>query len=221
MDSLLSFPVGLFHPLQHAGLSRRSPVCRRSKSYRTSTVQGASDAGVPGVAGFSSRRAEAFAKPFQTVCDRQAIDELDVLVADLSRKPHAKWPTVSYGKFIVVHAVTEKCLWMQSIGHIDAVPGVGFHRDVDNVSGLRLDSHEVQDVRERHADPLGNIRPTFFTSDLSDLAATGVAPKLRKRKRRGTVNHAGDGETPVSESSGLKTLVRIIEGRHFVDGRRF
>jgi hypothetical protein len=25
MDSLLSFPVGLFHPLQHAGLSRRSP----------------------------------------------------------------------------------------------------------------------------------------------------------------------------------------------------
>ena len=25
MDSLLSFPVGLFHPLQHAGLSLRSP----------------------------------------------------------------------------------------------------------------------------------------------------------------------------------------------------
>jgi hypothetical protein len=24
----VSFPVGLFHPLQHAGLSRRSPVCR-------------------------------------------------------------------------------------------------------------------------------------------------------------------------------------------------
>ena len=30
MDSLLSFPVGLFHPLQHAGLSRRSPSCRLS-----------------------------------------------------------------------------------------------------------------------------------------------------------------------------------------------
>src|SRR5690348_15040357 len=29
MDSLLSFPVGLFHPLQHAGLSRRSPGCRQ------------------------------------------------------------------------------------------------------------------------------------------------------------------------------------------------
>jgi len=29
MDSLLSFPVGRFHPLQHAGLSRRSPDCRQ------------------------------------------------------------------------------------------------------------------------------------------------------------------------------------------------
>jgi hypothetical protein len=29
MDSLLSFPVGLFHPLQHTGLSRRSPNGRR------------------------------------------------------------------------------------------------------------------------------------------------------------------------------------------------
>src|SRR5260370_41570808 len=28
MDSLFSFPVGLFHPRQHAGLSRRSPTSR-------------------------------------------------------------------------------------------------------------------------------------------------------------------------------------------------
>ena len=28
MESLLSFPVGLLHPLQHAGLSRRTPGCR-------------------------------------------------------------------------------------------------------------------------------------------------------------------------------------------------
>ncbi len=31
MDSLFSFPVGLFHPLQHAGLSRRT----RSSDYPT------------------------------------------------------------------------------------------------------------------------------------------------------------------------------------------
>src|SRR6266700_7270010 len=29
MDSLFSFPVGLFHPLQHAGLSRRTSSGRR------------------------------------------------------------------------------------------------------------------------------------------------------------------------------------------------
>ena len=34
MESLFSFPVGLFHPLQHAGLSRRSPHCRQSAQLR-------------------------------------------------------------------------------------------------------------------------------------------------------------------------------------------
>jgi hypothetical protein len=29
MESLFSFPVGLFHPLQHAGLSRRTPDRRQ------------------------------------------------------------------------------------------------------------------------------------------------------------------------------------------------
>ena len=51
---------------------------------------------------------------------------------------------------------------MQCIGHIDAFPPVGLDREVDNVSGLRVDSHEVQDVGERHADPLGDIRPALF-----------------------------------------------------------
>jgi len=35
MESLFSFPVGLFHPLQHAGLSRRTPVCRLSIQKRS------------------------------------------------------------------------------------------------------------------------------------------------------------------------------------------
>jgi hypothetical protein len=30
MGSLFSFPVGLLHPLQNAGLARRSPICRQS-----------------------------------------------------------------------------------------------------------------------------------------------------------------------------------------------
>src|SRR5262245_21471848 len=34
MDSLFSFPVGLFHPLQHAGLSRRSPYNRETVDWK-------------------------------------------------------------------------------------------------------------------------------------------------------------------------------------------
>src|ERR1700736_290762 len=105
----------------------------------TSTVQGVSDAGVPGVACLTSRRAAAFTEPFQTVCDRQASDEFYVLVADLPREPHAERSTVGHRKVAAIHAVTEKCLRMQSIGHIDAVPRIGFHRDIHDVSGLWID----------------------------------------------------------------------------------
>src|SRR5216683_3016886 len=39
-----SFPVGLFHPLQHAGLSRRSPDCRHPCSHLSSEGRGVSGA---------------------------------------------------------------------------------------------------------------------------------------------------------------------------------
>jgi len=38
MDSLFSFPVGLFHPLQHAGLSRRTPEARHYIPYPANTL---------------------------------------------------------------------------------------------------------------------------------------------------------------------------------------
>src|ERR1700758_1236622 len=34
MESLFSFPVGLLHPLQHAGLSRRTPSSRPTLTFR-------------------------------------------------------------------------------------------------------------------------------------------------------------------------------------------
>jgi len=48
MESLFSFPVGLLHPLQHAGLSRRTPVCRRSRNCAISESRAflGSDAGI-------------------------------------------------------------------------------------------------------------------------------------------------------------------------------
>src|ERR1700737_2162281 len=83
-----------------------------------------------------------------------------------------------------------------------------------------MDPGDIQNVGERHADPLGYIRPALFTRQLSDLAARRVAFKLSKRKRGGPVNHAVDGELPVSESSGLKALERVIRRCDFVRQRR-
>src|SRR5580700_6036232 len=125
--------------------------------FRTSTVHGASDAGVPGIAGLCSRRAETLTKPFQIVCDRQAVDEFYVLVADLPRESYAKRSAVSHWKLMAVHAVAEESLRMQSIGHIDAVPSIGLHGSVHDVSGLWVNSHKVQHMRERDADPLGYV----------------------------------------------------------------
>jgi hypothetical protein len=70
------------------------------------TIQGASDAGVPGVACLASVAAEAFTESFQIVCDRQASDEFFVLVAELPRQPHAQGPAVGYWKLTAIHAVT-------------------------------------------------------------------------------------------------------------------
>ena len=58
MDSLLSFPVGLFHPLQHAGLSRRSPV------GRPSTHNHLCAAPVPICRGSGSTRSKVHGPPF-------------------------------------------------------------------------------------------------------------------------------------------------------------
>ncbi len=175
-----------------------------------------SDAGVPGVAILASHSAAAITEPFQTVCDRQASDEFYVLVADLPREPHAKRSTVGYWKITAIHAVTEKCLRMQSIGHVDAVPCIGFHRDIHDVSGLGVDPDKMQDVGERHANPLGDVGPAFFTGEFGDVAARRVALEVSNREQRRLMDHAIDGEPPVCESARLKALKVFREGREFV-----
>ncbi len=105
----------------------------------------------------------------------QVGNEFHALVAELAGDPHAKRPAVAYWKFIAIHPIGEKSLRMRCIGHINAVPPVGLDREVDNVSGLREDSNNIQHVRERYSDPLGYIRPALFTRQLSDLAARWVS----------------------------------------------
>ena len=47
MDSLFSFPVGLFHPLQHAGLARRTPDGPSSDNNPESEPQAPIDKPIP------------------------------------------------------------------------------------------------------------------------------------------------------------------------------
>src|SRR4029077_1314080 len=154
----------------------------------------------------------AFTKPFQTVCDRQASDEFYVLVADLPWEPDAKRSTVGYWKLTAIHAVTEKCLRMQSIGHINAVPRIRFHRDIHDVSGLWVDPDEMQDVGERHANTLGDVGPALFPREFGDVAARRAVLEVSNRERRRLMDHAIYGEPIVRKSARPKTLKVFREG---------
>src|SRR5437016_6647633 len=103
---------------------------------------------------------------------------------------------------------------MRGVGHIDAVPPVGLDGKVGNVAGLRVDAHLIEQVRKRRADPLGYVRPSFFTLDGSDLAALREALQIGEGKLRGAVDHALDGEAPVGEASGLQALELFARRRN-------
>jgi|HubBroStandDraft_1064217.scaffolds.fasta_scaffold89690_3 hypothetical protein len=78
-------------------------LCTGSLLYFTAThgrrfiarLYNLSDARVPGIASFWSRRAQTLAETFQTVGDRQVSKEFDVLVAELAGEPQAKRAAVA------------------------------------------------------------------------------------------------------------------------------
>src|SRR5260370_33269521 len=127
--------------------SLRDHLARTSLSERTWPLAPLSDAGVPGVTTFRRRRPQAFAEPFQTIAYRQARDIFHALVAELSGDAQTNRSAVADGKLTAIHPVSYESLRMQRIRHIDAVPPVGLYREIDNISGLRKNPHEVQDVR--------------------------------------------------------------------------
>src|SRR5208282_2251111 len=165
-----------------------------------------SDAGVPGIAEFWSCGAQTLAETLQVVGDRQVGNEFHVLVADLAGEAHTQRAAVAHGKLVAIHPIGQKSLRVQCVGHINAVPGVWFYREIDDIFGLREDSHKIQKVGQRHAHPFGDIRPSLFALDHSDLGARRVAFKLIERKRGGPGDHAVDRKPPLSEPSSLKAL---------------
>ena len=106
-----------------------------------------SDTGVPGVAAFRSRRAQAFSESFQAIGYGEASDIFDALIAELAGNTQSQRAAESNGKLTAIHAVGDESLRVQRIGHVDAFPPIGLYGTVDNVAGLGESPHRVQDVK--------------------------------------------------------------------------
>src|ERR1017187_3283958 len=78
------------------------PVIHSRKRCATRLKPILSDAGVPGIASFWRRGAQALAETFQIVGDRQVGDVFHALVAELAGDPQPKRPTIAHGEFIAI-----------------------------------------------------------------------------------------------------------------------
>src|ERR1019366_5583346 len=173
--------------------SSRIPVvricsCARDLAPEMRRSPALSDAGVPRVSTFWRRRSQALAEPFQAIGYGEAGDVFDALVPELPGNTQSKRSAEWDWQLTAIHTVGDESLRVHRIGHVDAFPPVGLNRTVDNVSGLGESPHNVQDVRERHADPFGYIGPALFARQMSDLAAPGKALEFTERAR----GRAGD-----------------------------
>ena len=85
-------------------------------------------------------------------------------------------------------------------------------------TGTRLwvDPDKMQDVKERHANPLGDVGPAFFTREFGDVAPRRAVLEVSNRERCRLMDHAIDGKPPVRESARLKALKVFRQGPEFV-----
>jgi len=175
--------------------------------------------GVPGVAEFRIHAAQALAEALHAVRNRKVRDKFHIFVAKLARNPQTERSAMSYRKFIAVHRISEKSLRVHRIGHVDAFPGVGLYREVNDVSGLRMDANRTQHVGEAHADPFGDVRPPLLTREFGNLVVRWITPQLIERKRAGPIDQAIDREAPIDKFSSLKTLESLTRSLDFVRER--
>src|SRR5271155_15960 len=80
-----------------------------------------SDPRIPRVATIRVSTAQTLAEPFEVVRQSQAIDVLHVLITELPRDSQADGASERHGKFVSVHAVSEKRLRVQRVRHVDAL----------------------------------------------------------------------------------------------------
>jgi len=72
---------------------------------------------------------------------------------------------------------------MQSIAYL-CYPRIGFHRDVYNIFGLRVNPTELKTWERGTPIPLGDVGPALFHTTFGNVAARWIALELAYRKRR-------------------------------------
>src|SRR5689334_3855314 len=105
---------------------------------------------------------------------------------------------------------------MQPVCHVYAFPPVRLERPVNDITHLRHGSNCLENVRELHPLPLGDIRPSFFTRDFRDVTMRRETLQLFHRERLRTCCQAIHREPPVREASCLKALEFIAKGSDLV-----
>src|ERR1700683_1161127 len=131
---------------------RRHNVCLRIVSVL--------DARIPRVATIRARTTPTLAERLEAVRQSHAIDVFHVLITELSRDSESQGTPERDGKFVSVHAVGEERLRVQRVRHVDALPPVSLDRAVYNVPHLGQRTYAIQNVRERHPGPFGDVCPS-------------------------------------------------------------
>src|SRR4051812_11064643 len=101
-----------------------SPRPSRSSGAASPLPTVDSYSGVPGVAAFRRCRSQPFAEMFHALGYCQARNILAPLKAEFPRDPQPRRTAVPHWYVAAVHAISHDSLWVQSIGHIDALPPV-------------------------------------------------------------------------------------------------
>src|ERR1700752_1088490 len=178
-----------------------------------------SDARIPRVAKIRRLGIESRDKAFEGVRDHQPVYKFDALIAQLARHAQTEWAAERDRQIPVVHGPSQKSLWMLRVGHIDAIPPIGVDGEIHDISRFGQHLAGPEHLKQRGADPLGDVRPSLLTHNFSDLAAYGKALEIGQGKRRRSGHHSIDDKSPIRKTAVLQALEGFVQGRDLVSER--
>src|SRR5215510_10774803 len=132
-----------------------------------------------------------FSVVIPTVCDNDPRKIFGVFPTKVTRDANTDGSAIVGGQGLIIHAVSEQCLRMKSVSHIDAFKQPAHNCSVligirkwleDDVSRLRTRSGKIQNSRQPHAGPFGNIGPTLLTGVQRYMTFSRQALEVFERK---------------------------------------